>query len=669
MPYLIGILLEVSASMKVVFETFGEKEGYQSKSVFSVVNNIIGKREVSTNNDVFAIGFGAHDDSSGFDLLGSLQNFRQNYDKKSIKQDYEEIVKNIFRHLNVTDLSMQKVVSENFEANIPYYMIKLLSEGLNKNPELAKTIKDNCKPSQYESFVMFVQSWLPNSFRNNDAARIASVIEKMKETFLKDSKVKELLMQKEIQAFNFKNALEILSYWLEGKALDDDRIRGLLQNIEPFIYGQARLFKALGLSRNIFMQEKYSNHRKYIFLLSTRAAHEEKALFEQLIREKEKMRKNNVKIISCYIAQPGSENLNPRTLFANVQKEWNETATTLFHLSSGMSTLILPEAIFLNRGWKIETNNDTIKLFIQINHTDNINEVCNLVEEIECTKDVLLNIIGNVSLGKYLTKAKGRIKQEGGTCYAHASAAVLHLAMQRIFNRKDGYPEFETILADLINRYGKKGANTLKVLIERCSSYRLQCRRVNADTAAVDILSKGRPLVARYRLTEPEWDIFTYFYKSNPKGILTKSTLDITKRNLDLETSGHAVVLTSSNSECFRFMNSWGGKFADMGFFKVKNGDVLKMDFIDVYWTEKDLEDVEKSSFKENGGSISTLLLHSFKGLAKKKYKCPKCHEESNVKEYHGSLLEVECPKCKEKVDSSPDIKKNLYLGALIKDQ
>lgn len=668
MPYLIGILLEVSSAMKVVFETFGEKAGYRSMSVFSVVNDLICQKDVSPKNEVFAIGFGENDNSSGFDLLGSLQYFRQNYDKEIIKQDYDDILINIFRHLNVSDLSIQKSLSGDFKANVPPYMIKLLSDGLNYNPELAKTIKDNCKPSQYESFVFFMQSWLSKNSQTNGAEIITSVIEKVKQTFLKDPKVKELLMKKEIHAFNFKNALEILSYWLEGKTLDDDRIRRLLQNIETFIYGQARLFKTLRVASDIFIQEKYSNHRKYIFLLSTKAAYEEKDLNDQLKQEKEKMRENNVKIISCYIAQPGSENLESRTLFANVQKEWDETATTLFHLSSGISTLILPEAIFINRGWKIETNTDNIRLFIQINHPDNIKEVCNLVKEIECTNDALLHIIGNVSIAKYITKAKGREKQEGGTCYAHASAAVLHLAMQRILNRKDGYPEFEKILAHLIDRYGEKGANTLQVLKENCSSYRLQCRRVNADEA-VDVLSKGRPLVACYHLTDTEWIIFKSFYRDNPKGILTKSTLDIGRRNPDPQLSGHAVVLTSSNSECFRFMNSWGVKFADMGFFRVKDGDVLDMDFIDVYWTEQDLEDVEKSYFEENDGSVSKLLMHSFKGLSKKNYECPKCHKESNVKEYHGSLLVVLCPKCKEEIESGTDIVKNLYLSSLLENQ
>lgn len=660
MPYLIGILLEVSSPMKVVFETFGEKEGYRSKSVFSVVNGLIGKGEVSPKHDVFAMGFGAHDDSSGFDLLGSLQNFRQNYDKMIIKKDYEDIFKNIFLLLKVSDSTLQDSLSTTFMTNVPTYMIKLLSDGLKDNPKLAKKIKDKIKPSQ--SFLSFIFG-TKNNHNNAD-----SIVDKVKQICLNDPKVKELLLKKEMHTFNFKDALEILSYWLEGKALDDDRIRLLLKNIEPFLYGRTKLFKTLKKSHDIFMEKKYSNHEKYLFLLSTRAAHKEKVLHDQVKRMKDKMRTNDVKIISCYIAQPGCGDLKSRTLFAQVQKDWDETATALFALSSGISTLILPEAIFLARGWKIETNNDHIKLFIQVNHPDHINEVCNLVEEIESTKDALLNIIGNVSLAKYLTKSKGRTEQEGGTCYAHASAAVLHLAMKRILNRKGGYPEFEIILSDLIKRYGEEGAHTFNVLKARCPTYRLQCRSVNADEA-IDVLSKGRPLVARYRLTDLEWDIFSNFYKSNPKGILTKDTLDIGERNTDPETFGHAVVLTSSNSECFRFMNSWGADFADMGFFRVKDEEVLDMDFIDVFWTESDLEDVEKSYFKDNGTSLTHLLLHSFKGLAKKNYECPSCHEESNVKEYHGSLLMVLCPKCNKEIESGTDIVKNLYLSSLLKNQ
>ena len=44
---------------------------------------------------------------------------------------------------------------------------------------------------------------------------------------------------------------------------------------------------------------------------------------------------------------------------------------------------------------------------------------------------------------------------------------------------------------------------------------------------------------------------------------------------------GHAVVLIRCHPNCLVFMNSWGQKFADGGFFRVRDGTVLHdMEFL-----------------------------------------------------------------------------------------
>ena len=74
MPSLIGILLDVSGSMRLnVGDGIDEKGGPWARSIFEVINNFI-KHDVSSDNHVFAIGFGA--DRPGeeiFDIIGTLQ--------------------------------------------------------------------------------------------------------------------------------------------------------------------------------------------------------------------------------------------------------------------------------------------------------------------------------------------------------------------------------------------------------------------------------------------------------------------------------------------------------------------------------------------------------------------------------------------------------------------
>ena len=74
MPSLIGILPDVSGSMRRnAGDGIDEKGGPWARSIFEVINNFI-KHDVSSDNHVFAIGFGA--DRPGeeiFDIIGTLQ--------------------------------------------------------------------------------------------------------------------------------------------------------------------------------------------------------------------------------------------------------------------------------------------------------------------------------------------------------------------------------------------------------------------------------------------------------------------------------------------------------------------------------------------------------------------------------------------------------------------
>ena len=152
-----------------------------------------------------------------------------------------------------------------------------------------------------------------------------------------------------------------------------------------------------------------------------------------------------------------------------------------------------------------------------------------------------------------------RKKQHGKTCYANASAAVMHLAMKRIIGRDGGYPEFSDLRDRLIAKYGKHGESTEKVLKEICPEYRLQCPTVDA-IGAMKAICENRPVVVTFRLTGAQWDQFKKFYRENSRGILTRSYLDSGGYSTTSAPRGHAVVLTSYDADSFRLMNSWGDK-------------------------------------------------------------------------------------------------------------
>lgn len=111
-------------------------------------------------------------------------------------------------------------------------------------------------------------------------------------------------------------------------------------------------------------------------------------------------------------------------------------------------------------------------------------------------------------------------------------------------------------------------------------------------------------------------------------------------------TSGHAVVLTSYNSESLRLMNSWGENWADRGFFKVEKAEVLGLEFIDVYLEESDLTPDERSSYRAHGSKVARKLMSLLKGLQVARFTCPRCSQSSLVTEFRGTLSLAICPRC-----------------------
>ena len=274
-----------------------------------------------------------------------------------------------------------------------------------------------------------------------------------------------------------------------------------------------------------------------------------------------------------------------------------------------------------------------------------------MAQDIAYCFDPLSELLASVYRDIFISQSTHDLEakeQEGETCYANASAAALYLAMRRILGREGKHnQDFYTIRDKIIQAYGKDGADTSDVLQKFCKENDLQSEKVSTKEAKEAIVEK-RSVVARFQLTKDEWDAFSEFYKNNPTGILTQNELDVRKRptNPSPPTSGHAVVLTSYNNKCLIFMNSWGQKWGDKGFFRVQNAELLQLEFFDVYWTSDDLSEGEIKYYDNYGSEVAKMLMKLLKGLQKAEYTCPECEQASLVTEFEGTPSKVRCPKC-----------------------
>ena len=694
-----GILLDVSGSMRrSIGEGTDEKGGPWARSIFEVIDNLI-KYDISSDNHVFAIGFGAGCGEEIFDIIGTLEQIPNQDDVQvPVTADHINEIFDILEGAGTRTIrkwAEVEVVKKALTDNLAVvFLNKFKSDQSFLKEFVEKILPPACRDWQESELGPFLEGQLAiagvifrhevkspflevgqdvfssvvTTFKTATVADVKEVVEKAKAYLLKKVGVDSI--------FNVQDASDVVHGCVGEKKLTKERSQELLHSVEPYIYGYTPLYQSIEKAIELFETNasKFRNHKKLLFILSDGYPSDEDVSDpERKDRALSKLTIAGVTVVSCFITD--TTQIDPRRLFSSMGPDWDRGAKFLFSLSSKVSTQSLPRTIFVKRGWTIDITNNETNLFLQVNHPEHLREGCEVARNVVSCQDALSDMLASVDLDLYINqnvrgyKAKG--EQEGGTCYANASATVLHLSMKRILGREGGYPDFYKLREEFINRFGSDGANTLLVLQKMCPKYRLHCQKVD-PMGAMKAITSSRPVVARFRLTDHEWDSFGAFFQRNPKGILTKREIDITARPPNTPLGGHAVVLTSFNSECLRLLNSWGEDWADMGFFRVENADVLGLEFIDVYWTITDLTEEEKTYYEKHRSDVARELMNVLPSLKRAEYKCPKCSKRSPVMEFTGTLSLVKCPKCGE-VFSTKNAQEgnilalNIYLTSLIR--
>ena len=708
MVSLTGILIDVSSSMsRKIGEGTDEEGGPWARSIFEVIDNLI-KNDISPDNHVFAIGFGASRGEEVFDIIGTLKDI-PNQDNVAEGPATTEHINEIFKILEgagactIRQWAEVEVVKKALTDNLAVvFLNKFKSDQHFLEEFVEKILPPACRDWQEPGVGLYlgaagfaalalgplgvIATVLTLKYgRQAGKTAYSSVATKIKKAKVADveevvEKAKAYLLKK-VDAdsiFQVKDASNVLHGCVDEKELSKERCRELLQRVEPYIYGRTPFYKSIEKTIELFQASSFSRHKKLLFILSdgepTDGETTDRARIDEVVQ---KLTKAGVTVVSCFVTD--SEQVEPKRLFSWMRLRWKPGEKFMFSLSSKLSTQSLPRTIFVDRGWTIDITNNVTHLFLQVNHPDHLQEACEVARKVVCSQDALSDFIVSVDLDLYINrevkgyKAKKRQEPEEGTCYAHASATVLHLSMRRILGREGSYPDFEELKDEFINRFGKDGASTFLVLQEMCPEYRLRCKRVELE-GAMKAITSSRPVVATFRLTDDEWDSFDEFYKGNPKGILTKKEIDITARPPDTSTTGHAVVLTSFDSECLRLLNSYGDDWADSGFFRVQKADPLGLQFIDVYWTEEDLKEEEKTYFKKQGSIVAEKLMKWLPSLKDAEFTCPmaECNKRSPVMDFTGTLSRAKCPKCgnefsTENAQGGNILALNIYLTSLIR--
>lgn len=430
------------------------------------------------------------------------------------------------------------------------------------------------------------------------------------------------------------------------RTLTSTQLSVLADSIEPFIYGGTPMCKSLRSALDNFCSSKHPE--KFLFLLSDGESGDGNPTDYA-----QKFRDAKVLVFACFLT---SENItHRRRLYYEPDPNWSKAHRDMFELSGTVENSHSAMSILLQQNWELPSSGHS-RLFIQANHSDVIEEFSSVIHYMSESNEVLLNMVGRVSLDIYINacNAEFEAKNQGieRTCYAYAVATVFHLAMRRIEGRENGVPKFEDVCQELINEFGKNTANTADILEACAPRYRLHSKQVN-EIGARQAINHRRPVVATFGLSEEQWTSFESFYASHPNGILENKDLCLAKVGTKL--IKHAVVLIKCDPTYLTFINSWGSQFADKGFFRVQNQSVLNLKFYDVYWNENELKESEVQAFKKKSVEKGRNLMQRLPlGIQNLLYQCPQCCNRLPVNTFIIHFSDLECPKCHQNFKTTP---------------
>ncbi len=269
-----------------------------------------------------------------------------------------------------------------------------------------------------------------------------------------------------------------------------------------------------------------------------------------------------------------------------------------------------PIPVLASMGWKIPSSGKCT-LFAIVSSATALDEFCSLLLSARFgSADALLDIIGRVNFDSVVNDVHVRTRNnpsdqgQSATCYAHAIAAVTHMALMRIVGREGGYPSIEEIRTRILTSYppGNGGYPAVRVLQSITEWYRpLRFDEVNEDGARQAVLQR-RPVLTAFWLSHNGWATFgNYFHdEATRASVLPQAKMQPTRSQP--AGGGHAVVLVSCAPESLTFLNSWGNAWGQNGSFSVEGHTTLQarglpMVFYNVYWHKEDLRTSEIEAY------------------------------------------------------------------------
>ena len=350
----------------------------------------------------------------------------------------------------------------------------------------------------------------------------------------------------------------------------------LLEKLSRYLYGETPMREALRQSLAAFSEHPIAQQRVLVLVSDGNSTDGDPLPLARRLQQA------NVTVVAVYLTSDRA--LPRRRLYDRAARGWNAGQRTLFDMAAKVAGATHPIPVLASMGWEVPSSGECA-LYATVCSAAALDEFCSLLLSARFgSADVLLDVIGRVQLDAYVDDKYVRTCQNpsnqgnSSTCYAHAIAAVLHMALLRIIGREGGYPSIEEIRTRILENFpseGNKGRVTKDVLREVITWYPPLYFGVVDEYGARQAVLHRRPVLTTFHLSESGWNTFIPYFETaaTRSSVLMRAHME-PHRSLP-NGGGHAVVLTGCDPRSLTFLNSWGYQWGNNGSFSIEDHTVL----------------------------------------------------------------------------------------------
>jgi hypothetical protein len=226
---------------------------------------------------------------------------------------------------------------------------------------------------------------------------------------------------------------------------DSNSENTLLNTLRRYLYGLTPMKDTL--EQSLAVLDRYPTAKQRVLLLVSDGLSTDGKPLPQV----QVLGQEQPEVIIATVYLTAHQSTDNRRIYDQPSKDWNEGQHLLFSLTSKVSIHSHPIPVLATIGWKIPSSGVSA-LYATVCSAAALDEFCSMLASARFgTTDRLLGIIGSVHLDKYINdrhvRTRRRPSDQGHspTCYAHAAAAVIHMALIRISGRIGGYPSMRKI--------------------------------------------------------------------------------------------------------------------------------------------------------------------------------------------------------------------------------